>query len=91
MVAVLFVYLLSLVCWLGGMVFFIRGDRAGLFKVLPIAEAGKLPGRVVSALLPARLCLRRDRGHPRDLSLRDADTADVVGDRGVGADRSRSG
>ena len=85
MVAVLFVYLLSLVCWLGGMVFFTAVDRAGAFTVLPMAEAGKLRGRAVSALLPARLCLRRDRGHPCDLSLRDADAADVVGDRGAGA------
>ena len=42
MVAVLFVYLLSLVCWMGGMVFFTAVIAPVLFKVLPIAEAGKL-------------------------------------------------
>ncbi len=40
MVAVLFVYLLSLVCWLGGMVFFIAVTQSA-FAVLPKAEAGK--------------------------------------------------
>ena len=42
MVAVLFLYLLSLVCWLGGMVFFSALVAPVVFKVLPIAEAGKL-------------------------------------------------
>ncbi len=44
MVAVLFVYLLSLVCWLGGMVFFTALVAPIVFKVLPMAEAGKLVG-----------------------------------------------
>ena len=44
MVAVLFVYLLSLVCWLGGMVFFTALVAPVLFKVLPMTEAGKLLG-----------------------------------------------
>lgn len=42
MVAVLFLYLLSLVCWLGGMVFFSALVAPVVFKVLPITEAGKL-------------------------------------------------
>ena len=42
MVAVLFIYLLSLVCWLGGMVFFSALVAPVVFKVLPMAEAGKL-------------------------------------------------
>jgi hypothetical protein len=42
MLAVLFVYLLSLVCWLGGMVFFSALFAPLVFKVLPLAEAGKL-------------------------------------------------
>ena len=42
MVAVLFVYLLSLVCWLGAMVFFSALFAPVVFKVLPLAEAGKL-------------------------------------------------
>src|SRR6185437_8277791 len=48
MVAVLFVYLLSLVCWLGGMVFFTALIAPVLFKTLPMAEAGKL----LSVLFP---------------------------------------
>lgn len=44
MVAVLFIYLLSLVCWLGGMVFFSALVAPVVFKVLPMAEAGKLVG-----------------------------------------------
>ena len=48
MVAVLFVYLLSLVCWLGGMVFFTALVAPIAFKALPMAEAGKL----LSALFP---------------------------------------
>jgi hypothetical protein len=48
MVAVLFVYLLSLVCWLGGMVFFSALIAPVMFKVLPMAEAGKL----VSLIFP---------------------------------------
>jgi hypothetical protein len=44
MVAVLFVYLLSLVCWLGGMVFFTALVAPIVFKVLPMDEAGKLVG-----------------------------------------------
>jgi hypothetical protein len=48
MVAVLFVYLLSLVCWLGWMVFFTALVAPIVFKVLPMAEAGKL----VSVVFP---------------------------------------
>jgi hypothetical protein len=44
MVAVLFVYLLSLVCWLGGMVFFTALVAPIVFNVLPMDEAGKLVG-----------------------------------------------
>ena len=48
MVAVLFVYLLTLACWLGGMMFFMTIVAPAVFKVLPIAEAGKF----VSVLFP---------------------------------------
>jgi hypothetical protein len=48
MVIALFVYLLALVCWLGGMVFFTAIVAPVVFKVLPIAEAGKL----VSGIFP---------------------------------------
>jgi hypothetical protein len=48
MVALLFIYLLSLVCWLGGMVFFTALVAPIVFKVLPMAEAGKL----VSVVFP---------------------------------------
>jgi len=44
MVAVLFVYLLSVVCWLGGMVFFTALVAPVVFKVLPMTEADKLLG-----------------------------------------------
>jgi hypothetical protein len=47
MVAVLFVYLLSLVCWLGGMVFFIVVTQTA-FTVLPKVEAGTF----LAALFP---------------------------------------
>jgi hypothetical protein len=47
MVALLFVYLLSLVCWLGGMVFFIAVTQTA-FTVLPKAEAGTF----LAALFP---------------------------------------
>jgi uncharacterized protein DUF4149 len=40
MVIASFVYLLALVCWLGGMVFFTGIIAPVAFKVLPIAEAG---------------------------------------------------
>jgi hypothetical protein len=42
MVIVLFVYLLALVCWLGGMLFFTAIIAPVVFKLLPTAEAGKL-------------------------------------------------
>jgi Domain of unknown function (DUF4149) len=48
MVAVVFVYLLSLVCWLGGMVFFTALVAPIVFTVLPLPEAGT----VVGALFP---------------------------------------
>jgi uncharacterized protein DUF4149 len=41
MVIALFVYLLALVCWLGGMVFFTAIIAPVVFTQLPIAEAGK--------------------------------------------------
>ena len=47
MVAMLFVYLLSLVCWLGGMVFFIVVTQTA-FTVLPKVEAGTF----LAALFP---------------------------------------
>ena len=47
MVAVLFVYLLSLVCWLGAMVFFIAVTQTA-FTALPKVEAGTF----LAALFP---------------------------------------
>jgi hypothetical protein len=81
MVAVLFVYLLSLICWLGAMVFFVVVTQTA-FTALPKVEAGTF----LAALFPRYyLRQRRDRGHPWNLSLRDADATDVVGDSGVSA------
>lgn len=48
MAITLFVYLLALVCWLGGMFFFTAIIAPVVFKVLPIADAGKL----VAGLFP---------------------------------------
>jgi hypothetical protein len=48
MTLTLFVYLLALVCWLGGMVFFSIFTAPVLFRVLARAEAG----RVVSEIFP---------------------------------------
>lgn len=48
MVIALFVYLLALVCWLGGMIFFTAIIAPVVFALLPIAEAGKL----VAGLFP---------------------------------------
>jgi hypothetical protein len=48
MVISLFVYLLAIVCWLGGMVFFTAIIAPVVFKLLPIADAGKL----VAGLFP---------------------------------------
>ena len=44
----LFFYLLALVCWLGGMIFFTAITAPILFSRLPVADAGK----VVSAIFP---------------------------------------
>jgi hypothetical protein len=45
---ILFLYLLCLVCWLGGMVFFAVFVAPVIFSRLPIAEAGK----VVAGIFP---------------------------------------
>ena len=42
MLIALFLYLLALACWLGGMVFFTSIIAPVVFTVLPIAEGGKL-------------------------------------------------
>ena len=42
MAVLLFLYLLAMVCWLGGMLFFTGVTTPVVFKVLPLAEAGKL-------------------------------------------------
>lgn len=42
MLIALFVYLLALACWLGGMIFFTSIIAPVVFTLLPIAEAGKL-------------------------------------------------
>src|ERR1700744_6264827 len=48
MVITLFVYLLALVCWLGGIIFFAILTAPVIFNTLPISEAGK----VVSGIFP---------------------------------------
>jgi hypothetical protein len=48
MLIALFVYLLALVCWLGGMIFFTAIIAPVVFTLLPIADAGKL----VAGLFP---------------------------------------
>jgi hypothetical protein len=48
MTLTLFIYLLSLVCWLGGMVFFSIFSAPVIFRVLSRADAGK----VVSGIFP---------------------------------------
>ncbi|HJU12752.1 MAG TPA: DUF4149 domain-containing protein [Candidatus Binataceae bacterium] len=48
MTVTLFIYLLSLVCWLGGMVFFSIFTAPVIFRVLARADAGK----VVSGIFP---------------------------------------
>jgi hypothetical protein len=48
MATTLFLYLLCLVCWLGGMVFFAFFVAPVIFSRLPIAEAGK----VVAGIFP---------------------------------------
>ena len=48
MTLTLFIYLLSLVCWLGGMVFFSIFSAPVIFRVLTRADAGK----VVSGIFP---------------------------------------
>ena len=42
MVLTLFIYLLAIVCWLGGMVFFALLTAPAVFTTLPITEAGKV-------------------------------------------------
>ena len=46
--AMLFLYLLSLVCWLGAIIFFSAVVAPSVFQSIPIAEAGKL----LSVLFP---------------------------------------
>lgn len=48
MVISLFIYLLCLVCWLGGMIFFSIFTAPVIFSALPITEAGK----VVAGIFP---------------------------------------
>jgi Domain of unknown function (DUF4149)/Domain of unknown function (DUF1772) len=48
MMLTLFIYLLSLVCWLGGMIFFSIFSAPVIFRVLTRADAGK----VVSGIFP---------------------------------------
>jgi uncharacterized membrane protein len=42
MAILLFLYLLAMVCWLGGMLFFTGITTPVVFKLLPLAERGKL-------------------------------------------------
>jgi uncharacterized protein DUF4149 len=46
MIAPLFVYLLCLTCWLGGMVFFTIFTAPAVFATLTIGEAGKVVGAI---------------------------------------------
>jgi hypothetical protein len=48
MAITLFIYLLSIVCWLGGMIFFTVLTAPAIFATLPTADAGK----VVAAIFP---------------------------------------
>jgi hypothetical protein len=48
MVITLFVYLLALACWLGGMIFFSIFTAPAIFGALPTGEAGK----VVATIFP---------------------------------------
>jgi Domain of unknown function (DUF4149) len=48
MIILLFIYLLTLVCWLGAIIFFSFFTAPVLFTRLPLAEAGK----VVSTIFP---------------------------------------
>ncbi len=48
MAVTLFLYLLCLVCWLGGMIFFAAFATPVIFSRLPVAEAGK----VVAGIFP---------------------------------------
>ena len=48
MVIALFIYLLCIVCWLGGMLFFSIFTAPVVFSQLPISEAGK----VVAGIFP---------------------------------------
>jgi len=48
MAITLFLYLLSLVCWLGGMIFFALFVAPVIFTRLPVADAGK----VVAGIFP---------------------------------------
>jgi hypothetical protein len=48
MTLTLFIYLLCLVCWLGGMIFFTIFTAPAVFTLLPVADAG----RVVSTIFP---------------------------------------
>jgi hypothetical protein len=48
MTVILFIYLLSLACWLGGMIFFSIFSAPVIFRVLTRPEAGK----VVSGIFP---------------------------------------
>jgi len=42
----LFVYLVSITCWLGGIVFFSFFTAPAVFAQLPVAEAGKVVGAI---------------------------------------------
>ncbi len=46
MTLTLFIYLLSMVCWLGGMVFFSLFTAPVIFRVLARADAGKVVGGI---------------------------------------------
>jgi hypothetical protein len=48
MALTLFIYLLCLVCWLGGMIFFTIFTAPAVFATLPVTDAG----RVVSTIFP---------------------------------------
>lgn len=46
MAVTLFIYLLALVCWLGGMIFFTAFTAPAVFTVLPVEDAGKVVGSI---------------------------------------------
>ena len=54
-----FIYLLSVVCWLGSIIFFSFIGAPGIFKTLEREKAGEVAGVIFPKILYAWLYLRR--------------------------------